>query len=1147
MQYEKHAERLLREGDRLPGGALQRALFDEATRVAGLSDDESLLYRARLRIVASSARTGNTQDLLTNMEWCLDRHLEDSDEFPAALGSAEASAIEAGMTVDLAVEFAAIPPALASSTVHSLETIDESLDELRELLIERVERMPHTEQSQREGDILLTAARAEAFDSCGRERQASEQRTRLKQLLHDHNRTATDGGAVGGSDAGHPAEHPLLRVRGAFSPGRRIAESLLPLLARGQLSDAYLEHLRGYDMLRNEPGQLGTLVLHLRFLLESGSLERGLLLAERHLHWLAADPLDERSSFDALLVIGELLDAICEAATGTVASGSVASGSDASGSGERGPGTTGADRRITAAEHPALVDVWGQLVTPVTAEVLGDACWGAAARRATAFDTRNGTRSFDDQLARAEARSDIRCEALARRDGGGETAPSPSQPTGSTAGLDLATTPWWGEERSTLTSADWLQVAKERASVEDPVGARAALRQAHDLLDREEAERSLPPVADLRGPARARRRSQRGSSRTLDRPHPEVGGSEHPAFDDLVTGAARPGKTISRGSASGAAGPGTEVGTSGTSGTAGTADTVRTADTAGTFGIAGTTDTARGPGGTRPTSVGDSVSVTRCALLDLEIRLAIEQGDLTLAEELASSRVGLLVADGRQDLADVELELGLLMFGVPPQRRSGDLERALTLLRDGEFDADAERGVLNALGELRLREGRSEEAIGYLLAAVALCGHDPDSTIVQRPLALLAHAQLNTAQPAWARATLDRLLRHDLDRAMRARALLMRARVLQQSADLRVALDDADRALSLHLELRYSKGVVDACATLASLLEELGIRAGVVEAWRMAVTEAQNSSGRPVAGHPFPEHLDEHPDLRMLRLRLARALVSAERGDEAAAELLRLYDQSPGDVGGAPGDTVPGDAVSPATTVGHAEILFWLGHAQRLADDDEAAYASWSLALRLTSALRDARGAVRSGLALGRLLLDDDDPDGLDVLKHTLDQARLLTEDPSSEVDALHLLGIAQCAFGDATGLETLDDALDLAARTAFDIDALIAEIAESRARAFDDLGLETEALISSARAARLYERLCDRASAGRSHLFTARLLVTLGRHEEALPVYRRSLDMLPPDTPVVELALQEWHAARASLAAIGAGPSTPQLPGSAS
>ncbi|RFA17422.1 hypothetical protein B7R22_00700 [Subtercola boreus] len=1134
MQYEKHAERLLREGDRLPGGALQRALFDEATRVAGLSDDESLLYSARLRIVASSARTGNTRDLLAHMEWCLDRHLEDSDRFPAAPGSAGASTIETGMTVDLGVEFAAVPPALASSTVHSLETIDESLDELRELLIERVERMPHTEQSQREGDILLTAARAEAFDSCGRERQASEQRARLMRLLRGHNTTATSrgadhpgatsataggtagggSGADGGVDAGHPAEHPLLRVRGAFSPARRIGESLLPLLARGQLSDAYLEHLRGYEMLRDEPGQLSTLVFHLRFLLESGSLERGLLLAERHLHWLAADPLDERSSFDALLVIGELLDAICEAATGTVAPGSAASG----------PGTTGADRRIAAAEHPALVDVLGQLVTPVTAEALGDACWRAAGQRAAAFDTRNGNRSFDDLLARAEARSDIRCETLARQDGGGETAPlpSPSQPTGSTAGLDLATTPWWGEDRSTLTGADWLQVAKERASVEDPVGAQIALRQAHDLLDREEAERSLPAVTDLRGPARARRRSQRGSPRTLDRGHPAVDGSQHPAFDDLVTGAARPGAMIGRGSAGGASDPGTEI------------------------GIAGAIGTAGATGGSRPISVGDSVSGTRCALLDLEIRLAIEQGDLTLAERLAASRVELLVADGRQDLADVELELGLLVFGVPPQRRSGDLERALTLLRDGEFDADAELGVLNALGELRLREGRSEEAIGYLLAAVALCGHDPDSTIVQRPLALLAHAQLNAGQPAWARATLDRLLRHDLDRAMRARALLMRARVLQQSADLRVALDDADRALSLHLELRYSKGVVDACATLASLLEELGIRAGVVEAWRMAVTEAQNSAGRAMAGHPFPEQLDEHPDLRMLRLRLARALVSAERGAEATAELLRLYDQSPTDVGGAPGDTVPGDAESSPTTVGHAEILFWLGHAQRLADDDEAAYASWSLALRLTSAARDARGAVRSGLALGRLLLDDDDPDALDVLKHTLDQARLLADDPSAEVDARHLLGIAQCAFGDASGLDTLDGALDLAARTAFDIDALIAEIAESRARAFADLGLEAEALVSSACAARLYERLCDRASAGRSHLFTARLLVTLGRHEEALPVYRRSLDMLPPDTPVVELALQEWQTVRASLVAIGAGRSTPPLTDSA-
>ncbi|MDF2443414.1 MAG: hypothetical protein JWR01_1617, partial [Subtercola sp.] len=986
------------------------------------------------------------------------------------------------------------------------------------------------------------------------------QRARLTRLIDDHTRAVTsrvaeprggtsttaDGTAAEADGLDHSSEHPVLQLRGAFSPAHRIAESLSPLLARGQLSDAYLEHLRGYEQLRDEPGRLRTLALHLRFLLESGSLERGLLLAERHLHWLAADPLDERSQFDALLVIGELLDAVCESAVGAGPSsaggpgggeaGGGASDAGAAGAEPASPAVAGAGRRISAAEHPALVDVLGQLAIPVTAEALGDACWKAAGQRAAAFDRRNGNRFFDDLLARAEARSDLRCETLERRDPGGKGAASP--PAGSTAGLDLATTPWWGEERSTLTSADWLQVAKERASVEDPVGARAALRQAHDLLDREEAhdrlqreeahdrlereeaERSLPAVTGSRGPARARRRSQRGSAETLDPGRPALKGTRRPAFDDLVTGYAHSDADAAFGAADAAA-----TGTA----ASGTASLTRSAGTGINTSAATTT-----------TTTADPVSGTRCALLELAIRLAIEQGDLTLAESLAASRIALLAADGRQDLADVELELGLLMFGVPPHRRSGDLERALTLLRDGDFAADAELGILNALGELRLREGRSEEAIGYLLAAVALCGHDPDNSAVQRPLALLAHAQFDAGQHAWARATLDRLLRHDLDRAMRARALLMRARVLQQSADLRAALDDADRALSLHLELRYSEGVVDACATLASLLEELGIRAGVVEAWRMAVTEAQNSRGRAVAGHPFAEQLGEHPDLRMLRLRLARALVAAERGEEATAELLRLYDRASNDTGGTIVNGVPGDAAPPTTHAELSDILFWLGHAQRLADDDEAAYASWSLALRLSSAALDARGAVRAGLALGRLLLDDDDPDGLDVLQHTLDQARLVPDDPSAEVDALHLLGIAQCAFGDARGLDTFDSALDLAARTAFDIDTLIADIAESRARAFDDLGLESEALVSSARAARLYERLFDRASAGRSHLFTARLLVTLGRHEEALPVYRRSLDMLPPDTPVSELAVQEWHTVRASLVAIDAGRSAP-------
>ncbi|RFA07843.1 hypothetical protein B7R54_00415 [Subtercola boreus] len=1137
MQYEKHAERLLRESDRLPAGTLRRELLDEAVRVARLSGDERLHYSARLRVVVASAQSGDTSELLDTIEWCLDTHLEDPERFPAAPQSF-------GGDVDLAEQFAAVPPALARSPRHSLELVDQALAELRQLLDERSGRAIETRaieageiearaiesgDCQREADILLAAARSETFEACGRAREASEQRARVLRLVEE-----SDTGSAG---------HPLLQNRGAFTPARRIAESLAPLLDGGQLSDAYLEHLRGYELIREDSGQLSVLALHLRFLLESGSIERALLLVERHLDTIAWDPLDESGQFDVLIAIGELLDVVCETATVPAAGGGVRA---------LGPGL-----RMLAAEHPALQAVLGELAAPVTAEALADACWAAAGRLAAAFDRRNGNTSFDDRLARAEARSDARCEALASH-ASHRSAPVPAPASGrapasgttlahaaenSTAGrtsaLDLALTPWFGEAQAALTSADWLRAARERASVEDRGGAEEALRRAHEELDREDAERGRVMQSSSRSLARPRARAQaqpppqpqaqaqpqpqaraRARARVQDQTHalpePETSaatartgplehadarwGTQPSRFDDLLSGATSAGNSSNNNAPHPLTRP------------------------PGNPPAAGATHPARLPG--NPTTD------ARLALWDLGIRIAVEADDLTGAERLAACRIDLLETGGRQDQADAERELGLLLFGVAPQRREGDLERALDIVRDDGYGADVELGILNALGELRLRRRQPSEAIGYLLSSVGLCGHDPDSVAVQRPLALLAHAQVEAGQAIWARATLDRLLRHDLDRALRANALLMRARVLQQAADFRAAVEDADRALSLYLELRYSKGIIDACVALASLLEALGIRAGVAEAWRMAVAEAVRGSAPTGAGGNAEGQGGQHPELPALRFRLARALVAADRGEEAVAELTRMY-RSLADAGGM------GTPAGPAHTdeqPDRAEVLFWLGHAQRLSDDDAAAYATWSLALRLTSAARDARRAVRTGLALGRLLLDDDDTDSLDVLAHALDQARLVLDDPGPEIDTLHLLGVAQCAFGDTAGLATLDRSLDLASATAFDIDGILADITESRARAYDDLGLDTEALASAARAAWLYERLSDRASAGRAHLFTARLLVTLGRHEEALPLYRRCLDLLPADTPVVELAAQEWQSVHAGLAAIAAG-----------
>ncbi|GAA0990814.1 hypothetical protein GCM10009563_02290 [Subtercola frigoramans] len=311
------------------------------------------------------------------------------------------------------------------------------------------------------------------------------------------------------------------------------------------------------------------------------------------------------------------------------------------------------------------------------------------------------------------------------------------------------------------------------------------------------------------------------------------------------------------------------------------------------------------------------------------------------------------------------------------------------------------------------------------------------------------------------------------------------------------AIADADRALVLSLELGYSLGIIEACGVLALLLEDLGTAPGVIEAWRRALAESEQIC---------------HPHSPFLRFRLARALIAAERGPEACAELTEVF-------------AFVVEMGLPSTE--RSEILYWLGHAQRLADDDNAAYASWSAALSLTSSAQAPRRAVRLGLALGRLLLDEGDQSAVDVLAHAVRCARLLPPGSWEIVDTLHLLGQAQCASGDRAGLDALDEAIDLAADFAFDVDGLLANITESRAHALDDLGDDDDAVRTASRASALYERMGQRSSAGHASLFTARLLRSVGQLTEAEPWYERSVELLSAEGAVARVADSELTVVR--------------------
>lgn len=481
--------------------------------------------------------------------------------------------------------------------------------------------------------------------------------------------------------------------------------------------------------------------------------------------------------------------------------------------------------------------------------------------------------------------------------------------------------------------------------------------------------------------------------------------------------------------------------------------------------------------------------ITRSELFALRIRMHVERGDLRAAEEQLALRVDCLIVDGLDDDAEVDLQLGLLLFGAPLAGRRSELERGLQRAGELELAPAAQMRISVVLATQLMREGSYTEAENLLSKAL-------DGVVdVRRSAGLLVLADAYFALGRFqdALSAIDLLLGDPIDRALRASALLRRSTVVftldpvQAMEAMDRAIDDADRALHLFVELGHCEGVLDACGVLGHLLGRIGSVEGSLEALRTA--------------HSTAEHF-EHPDVDAMAFRLACALVRADCGGEARQLLDDVVERMP----------LEGDRSL------RGEMFYWLAHACRQDDDDPAAYGAWSLALEEFARADDDHASARVGIALGRLLFDNDDPASVEVLREASRRARAAMrreghrttnrDVPAATllIDALHLLGRAQAAFGDPAALRTLDDVVKEAVALQRFAPLFEANVAESRARALDDLHRESEAVASARHAAALYDVAGDPVGAARLSVFGARLLVGTGETGEADALYGAGL-----------------------------------------
>ncbi|WP_378147008.1 hypothetical protein ACFJGV_03990 [Cnuibacter sp. UC19_7] len=517
----------------------------------------------------------------------------------------------------------------------------------------------------------------------------------------------------------------------------------------------------------------------------------------------------------------------------------------------------------------------------------------------------------------------------------------------------------------------------------------------------------------------------------------------------------------------------------------------------------------------------------RATLLGLRVRLLVDSGALRAAEDALERRLECLIVDDLDEEAELDLQLGLLLFGgdAPdaPERFASSLERSRGL---GLADPVLAR-LLLAYGGAELRKGRWAEADRLLGEAVrrAATAH-PGQQLQATAMLLRARARGASGDHRAALTLLDEVLAQEVDLGLRAAAHLHRSHVLLALGSSDEGVAEADRAFAVHAELGDHDGMIDTCGLLAALLTDAGQVDGAVEARRTAARTAAAIGRR---------------DALATRFELASALVLAGRGDEARDELEAILEHAARAEHG------------PST----GEVLWLLGRACRDDDDDAAAYCAWSVALEhlagadsgpdpgddgAPSSL-DRRRMLERGLevrvALGELLADQGSDEAIDVLEAARATAVDLG-DPVRVVDVRLRSARALAALGDRHALEEVDAAAALGAGADR---ALRARTLEVRARVLDDLGDEGGAIEAARLAAEEFVRLGEPACSARLRLFAGRLLALVGRTEEARAELALAAGTPGPDGMAAGRELARIEPALPSAVDAPSGPVAPVAP----
>lgn len=354
LMTEHHIDQLLQRCSNLPYGQELNELLNQALELAEESKDTLAEYRVRLLQADACAMSGDSIGLLGNFRWCLEHYDQDPQTYPS----------DPGDGADLLWQYKWMAAVLSADPQIPAEEIHGILEEMQV-------------QYHRAGigAAAVLTARFEAAFANGWMEQASTIFTQLQEPQND-DYAHCDACilslrmsyllATGQPDEALSLFDELLAndFNCGQEPANAIAAALLPLLRAGRIKETKTLHIRSYQAGRKDLDNLGLVAHNLQYLVVTGNLSRALNIAERHLTWLAHDPMAQREHLAFLSTLGLLCDQVTAAGLGEIT--------------------------LRGSENPVLQEFFGVHETPLALKVLGPLAWTAARELASRFDLRNG-------------------------------------------------------------------------------------------------------------------------------------------------------------------------------------------------------------------------------------------------------------------------------------------------------------------------------------------------------------------------------------------------------------------------------------------------------------------------------------------------------------------------------------------------------------------------------------------------------------------------------------------------------------------------------------------------------------------------------------------------------------------------------------